>query len=158
MQKIHRMLGAMAWTVLLISLFRMILSYGSLPQEIGVHFGSDGQFDVIANKIYAFYPIIVSFIVVILGELAAYAVGKVKAGMKISLRGQNQLRAVILIFIHVLKIGVLIFFSIMWTNCVIKQVPMNTLYATLLAWMLLGSILAFLIAVVVIRVKNPKAE
>ncbi len=158
MQKIHRMLGAMAWTVLLISLFRMILSYGSLPQEIGVHFGRDGQFDVIANKIYAFYPIIVSFIVVILGELAAYAVGKVKAGMKISLRGQNQLRAVILIFIHALKIGVLIFFSIMWTNCVIKQVPMNTLYATLLAWMLLGSILAFLIAVVVIRVKNPKAE
>ncbi len=154
----QNLLTIIAWIIFLLSLIRMGVAYSTLPDQIGVHFSADGSFDVIADKKFAWYPYVLSIIILLVCELSAFLIGKIKTGLKINKKGEEQIRNVVRFFLNVFKICIVIFFSGIWADCVIKQQNLNTTLVRGISIIYFLSIIVFLIAIVVIRVKESKKE
>ena len=60
---IHRILFIFSIFILTASLIFYLSKWNSYPNEIGVHFGADGEYDVVASKFYGFYPHVIGGIV-----------------------------------------------------------------------------------------------
>lgn len=151
-------LTIIVWSIFLISLLRMCVVYNTLPDQIGVHFAADGSFDLIADKKFAWYPYVLLNIILLICELLGFWIGKIKTGLKISKKGEAQIRNAVHVFLNVFKTGAVIFFSGIWADCVIKQQKLNTTIAGGISIIFLLSIIAFLTAVVVIRLKESRKE
>ena len=151
-------LTIIVWSIFLISLLRMCVVYNTLPDQIGVHFAADGSFDLIADKKFAWYPYVLSLIILLICELLGFWIGKIKTGLKISKKGEAQIRNAVHVFLNVFKTGAVIFFSGIWADCVIKQQKLNNTIAGGISIIFLLSIIAFLTAVVVIRLKESRKE
>ena len=132
----------------------MFVAYNTLPIEIGVHFSADGSFDVIADKKFAWYPYVVSVIVLAVCELFAWVSEKIKTGFRVSKEGEAQLKRVVRIFLNIIKICTVVLFSGIWADCIIEQHNLNTTVAGGISIVYFLSIVAFLIAVVVIRIRS----
>lgn len=154
----HYFLTIIAWSIFLLSLIRMCVEYNALPDQIGVHFAADGSFDLIADKKFAWYPYVLSIIILLVCELLAFLIEKIKTGLKISKKGEVQIRNVVRFFLNVFKIGTIIFFSGIWADCVIKQQNLNPILAGGISIIFFLSIIVLLIAVVVIRVRECEKE
>lgn len=146
------------WSIFQISLLRMCVVYNTLPDQIGVHFAADGSIDLIADKKFAWYPYVLLNIILLICELLGFLIGKIKTGLKISKKGEAQIRNAVHVFLNVFKTGAVIFFSGIWADCVIKQQKLNTTIAGGISIIFLLSIIAFLTAVVVIRLKESRKE
>ena len=77
----------------------MCVEYNALPDQIGVHFAADGSFDLIADKKFAWYPYVLSIIILLVCELSAFLIGKIKTGLKISKKGEAQIRNAVHVFL-----------------------------------------------------------
>ena len=99
----EKILTIIVWAIFLISLIRMCVAYNTLPIEIGVHFAADGSFDVIADKKFAWYPYVLSAIILVVCELSAWGVEKIKTGLRVSREGEEQLKGVVRFFLNILK-------------------------------------------------------
>ena len=55
-------LNILAWAVFVLGLIRLLVAWNTLPDEIGIHFTSDGNFDARRSKLLAFYPYIISLL------------------------------------------------------------------------------------------------
>lgn len=150
----EKILTIIVWAIFLISLIRMCVAYNTLPIEIGVHFAADGSFDVIADKKFAWYPYVLSAIILVVCELSAWGVEKIKTGLRVSREGEEQLKGVVRFFLNILKMCTVVFFSGIWADCVIEQQDLNTMVAGGLSIIYFLSIIALLIAVVVIRIRK----
>ena len=89
---IHRILFSLNILILLGSLVFYLIKWNSLPEEIGMHFSYDGQFDVVASKFYGFYPHIVSGIMLTIAAVANHFILKVKTGLKLTKQGEKIFR------------------------------------------------------------------
>ena len=154
MEQLHNILAICSWIIFAVSLVRMLLVYGSLPEKIGVHFGPDGKFDMISDKIFAFYPYIVSIVILLFCELSCFLLKKLKIGIRISEKGERDLRNAIRAFIDVFRFCVLFYFSIMWANSVINQQAMSNIAGTIMAWLYLGILVIFFAVVALIIFVN----
>ncbi|MDE6732349.1 MAG: hypothetical protein K2J77_05680 [Oscillospiraceae bacterium] len=152
---IHIALTATAWGIFTASLVRFIVVWGSLPENLGIHFASDGQFDMISKKSYAAYPYIVTVAALAFFEIAALLSKKIKTGVKISENGDLKIRAALKILLDIFKLGFSFFFSGVWADCVIRQRPLNTIIPAAVMLIMFLSFCAFAIAAIVIKVKNP---
>ena len=150
----EKILTIIVWAIFLISLIRMCVAYNTLPIEIGVHFAADGSFDVIADKKFAWYPHVLSAIILVVCEVFAWIVEKIKTGLRVSREGEEQLKRVVCLFLNILKICMVVFFSGIWADCVIEQHNLNTMVAGGIAIIYSLSIIALLMAVVVIRIRK----
>ncbi|MBQ3842410.1 MAG: hypothetical protein II820_06945 [Ruminiclostridium sp.] len=113
-------------------LIYFLLSYDGLPERIGVHFGSDGSFDVFSYKEFGYYPFVAGFGLLILFSLLTLAAKKIKrVGMNVSKKGDMAIRRIIMEVLDSLKLIWSLFFS-MWAYCVINQVGMNTTFTAIL--------------------------
>lgn len=153
-----KIVSIIIWIMFLTFLVRMFVAYPSLPSEIGVHFSKDGSFDVIASKRFAWYPYVVSGIVLLLGGLFDFLIGKIKVGFRVTQVGEEQIKNVVRVFLIAIKTGTVIFFSGIWADCVIRQRNLNTTLAGVISFIYLFAIVAFLIAVVAVRAKNGRKE
>lgn len=154
-KQLHSLFNILSWGIFLISLIRMLLAYGTLPNEIGVHFGGDGNFDVIADRIFAFYPYVVSIIMLLFCEILTWVIEKVKTGLRMSRKGEEQLKGTIKVFLDIFKLCNVVFYSGIWADSVIKQQPMSMFVTMLISWIYIISLMTFFVALIVIRVKNP---
>lgn len=152
---IHITLTVIAWGIFAASLIRFAAVWSTLPENLGIHFASDGNFDMISRKSYAAYPYIVSIAALAFFELSALLSKKIKTGVKISESGDLKIRTALKLLLDVFKLGFSFFFSGVWADCVIRQRPLNTLIPAAVMLIMFLSFCAFVIAAIVIKIKNP---
>ncbi|MBR5090050.1 MAG: hypothetical protein IK093_11550 [Ruminiclostridium sp.] len=128
-----------------------LLSYSALPEQIGVHFGGDGDFDVVLGKIFGFYPFVAGFGLLTVFSLLNLAVNRIKRiGMNVDGKGELLIRLTVIEALDTLKLIWSVFFSV-WAWCVIHQTAMNTTFmgiitAVFLALFPITGIAVFMIA------------
>ena len=69
---------------------------------------------------------------------------------------KEKLKGVVCFFLNIFKICTVGFCSVIWADCVIEQHNLNTMVSSGISIIYFLSIIALLIAVVVIRIKNKK--
>ena len=159
---IHKVIVIISWILLLTGIIRLILTYNILPNEVGVHFDSDGSFDVIVNKsklLYVCYPYIVSLIIILLSDFIIYISSKVKIGLKVNKEKENIIKSLFKILIDInLRFSWVFFLSFIWSDCVIKQHYLNTAIPVTIFYLQFIIFIAFIITVLIILNKKTKVK
>lgn len=156
---IHIALTGISWGIFILSLIRIAVVWNSLPDMIGIHFASNGEFDIIDSKIQAAYPYLVSIAALVFFEISALLSKKIKPGMKISEKGDVKIRTALGMLLDIFKLGFSFFFSGVWADCVIRQHPLNTNIPAAIMLIMFFSFVVFVIASIVIKIKNqPEQE
>lgn len=153
---IHKTINIIVWMLVLIGIVRLIFMYNTLPNQVGVHFGADGSFDVIVSKnklLYIGYPYIVSIIIILLFDLFIYLSNKIKLGLKIDKKGEDIVKSGFKLFIDILKFSWVFFLSLIWSDCVLRQYYLNTSIPVIIMFIQFISIIIFIIFIIVIRIK-----
>ena len=121
---VHLFLLLASIAILLASLIFFLTKWRSLPAEIGMHFGPDGNFDVIASKWYGFYPHIVDGLA--LGGIAfsGWLIGRRPMGMKITEKGEMLCKTELTAVLDVLAVLISLYFG-NWSRSVAVQTPLN---------------------------------
>ena len=135
---LHRLLTGLSILLLGGSLVFYLTRWHVLPAEIGMHFGPDGAFDVIAGKAYGFYPHIVGGLLI--GGLAAACrfIGRMKAGLSITQEGERRFKAQLTLTLDALSLLFSLFFS-NWSRSVSLQKPLDPNVMGGLVWLMLGA-------------------
>ena len=121
---IHRILFSLSILIFAASLVFYLTKWSSLPQEIGMHFDPDGQFDVVASKFYGFYPHIVSGIFITITAFADYFIKRKKTGLKLTEQGEKIFRTEMIISLDFFALFWSVFFGV-WSYSVSMQIPLN---------------------------------
>lgn len=123
---IHIAANILAFGLLGGFLVYFLLSYGGLPERIGVHFSAvDGQLDVYSYKAFGFYPFVMGFGLMGIFSLLTLAVNKIrKLGLKVTDKGETVFRCASALLLDVMKLTWSVFFSV-WTYCVVHQTGMG---------------------------------
>lgn len=134
---IHRILLIISILMLLASLVFFLIKWNELPDEIGIHFASDGQFDVEAEKFFGFYPHLVGGILIAVFQSAHYLINKIKIGLSISAEGETLFKTEFRLTLDVLSVLVSLFF-VNWSLSVSLQVSLNIVLTLILAALMFG--------------------
>ena len=151
---VHLVMTAAAWLIFAVCLIRFLAAYGSLEDEIGIHFAGDGSFDVIDKKVFGFYPFIVSVITLVICAVLNLLVNKVKVSKKVTERGAELMRFGVRSYIDLFRLGMVFFFSGVWSDCVIRQNPLDTRIPNSITLTLFGGLLALIVFMTVVRIKH----
>ncbi|MDE7398204.1 MAG: DUF1648 domain-containing protein [Oscillospiraceae bacterium] len=146
---IHIALTVISCGIFMSSLIRIVVVWNSLPDNIGVHFAGNGEFDVFGSKNYVAYPYIVSVIALVFCEISALL------SKKISEKGDIKIRTALRMLLDVFKLRFSFFFSGVWADCVIRQHPLNTNIPAAIMLIMFFIFFVFVIASIVIKIKNP---
>ena len=128
---INKVITIVSWSLFIISFFRIFFSYETLPNELGVHFAPNGTFDVIANKkdfLLVGYPYIMSFIILVISEVIIFSLNKIKPGFKITKTGETKVKELIKFLVNITKLFYIIYLSLIWSECMMRQVNMNSTF------------------------------
>ena len=155
---VHITLTAIAWGIFISSLVRFAVVWDSLPDKLGIHFADNGEFDVIGSKKYAAYPYIVSIIALVFCEISALLSKKIKMGIKTSEKGELKIRTALITLLDISKLGFSFFFAGVWADCVIRQHPLNTDIPAAVMLIMFLAFLAFVTALIVIKIKDPPEQ
>ncbi len=151
---IHVMLITLSLGIFLLSLLRLIIVWNTLPDRIGVHFSSTGEFDVFDSKRYIAYPYLIALFAIILVQVITYFIWKIPTGMKISEAKEAKIKSAFQLLIDFSGIGYVFFYAGVWTDCVIRQNPLDThIPQIILLFIFLMNIL-FFIYIIVIRIRK----
>ena len=137
---LHRILFWANVLMLAATLVYYLIRWGSLGENIGIHFGPDGSFDVIASKVYGFYPHLIGGLII--GGIAAadHFIIKKDMGLRISEKGERLLRAEAALSLDVFLSLWCVYFAA-WSWSVSTQRPM--VKAVLPIITVLGNVLLF---------------
>lgn len=127
----NKIITKITWIIFVTSIFRILFTYQSLPNELGVHFAPNGTFDVIANKkdfLLVGYPYIMSFIILVISEVIIFSLNKIKPGFKITKTGETKVKELIKFLVNITKLFYIIYLSLIWSECMIRQVNMNSTF------------------------------
>ena len=147
---LHIVLSGAAWLIFAVCLVRFFIAYGSLPEEIGIHFSGSGGFDVIDRKIFGLYPFAVSLITLLLCALFCRLAKRLKAGKNVSPKGEIITRKAIILFVDLVQLLWVAFFSGIWSDRVIRQEPLNTTFPYILMLIIFGLFAVLIILLIVV--------
>ena len=122
---VHRILLTVSILILGASLVFYLIKWEDFPEEIGVHFDSDGSFDVVASKFFGFYPHLIGSIVIAGIALSCRLIGKRKTGLRISEKGEEHFRIELCLTLDCIALLVSLFFAL-WSLSVSLQQSLDT--------------------------------
>ena len=161
---LHRILFAADIIILAASLVFYLIKWGSLPAEIGVHFDSDGNFNVVDSKFYGFYPHIIGSIFIVITAIADHLIQRNKTGLKITEKGEELFKAELIINLDLFLMLWSVVFAV-WSYSVSMQVPLalNAISPafTLLSCLIVIGIIIQIVTCVRYRIKDdskPKSD
>lgn len=123
-ETLHRILFSFGICLLEASLIFFLIKLKGLPDETGIHFGSDGKFDVVASKFYGFYPHIIGGLVTAGIAFAEHCIKKSKTGLDLSEDGEVLFKNELKLTLDTILILVNVVFA-HWSYCVVMQKPLN---------------------------------
>lgn len=103
-----------------VELVHFLIVYPDMPETIGMHFGGDGEFDVHAEKLYGLYPYVMGGFLIGMLLLADRFVLKLKLGLDYDKKGEELVRAAVLLATNGAKAYICLFF-LEWSDAVIHQ-------------------------------------
>ena len=104
----------------------MLVVYKGFPEQIGIHYGEDNEFDVYASKWLAFFPFMAGFGLATVFTIGSFAVNKAKRiSKKLSEEDNVFVRKTVLIAFDAMKLFWAVFYTI-WAHCVIHQTRIFT--------------------------------
>lgn len=106
------------------SLVFYLTKWNSYPPEIGIHFDSDGQYDVIASKVYGFYPHVIGGICIAGTAFSNFLIQKKSTGLKITEKGEQHFKTELCLTLDCLSVLLSLFFA-NWSRTVSLQIPLN---------------------------------
>ena len=121
---IHRVLYAINVLIWLGSVGFFISKWSTLPSDIGIHFGADGDFDVVAAKVFGFYPHVIGLIILAGMTVAFIVVSKRKTGLKITEKGEVIFKSELIITLELFLMYCMALVAV-WTRSVSLQVPID---------------------------------
>jgi len=121
---IHYILFFISVFLLSASLVLYLSKWNGYPEEIGIHFDSDGQYDVIASKFYGFYPNVVGSIVIAGLAFSCHLIHKKKTGLAVSEKGEMLFKSELCLTLDCLSVLLSIFFSF-WSRAISFQIPLD---------------------------------
>ena len=121
---VHRILFFADVLLLFSTLVYYLIKWGSLPDDIGIHFAGDGSFDVVASKVLGFYPHLIGGLIIGGIALADRFIIKKGTGLRLSEKGEHLLKAEVLLTLDVFLFLWCIYFS-MWSWSVSTQTPLD---------------------------------
>ena len=124
MKNVHKAAALISWGLLAAALIHLCFKWDGMPEITGVHFDSEGEFDVYASKKYIAYPFVIAGVVLILLHLAAFATRRVKLGVKMNSEGEAKLRERIMLLIDANRLFVSAW-AVYWVELVIYQHKLN---------------------------------
>ncbi len=150
---VHLVMSAAAWLIFTVCFIRFIAAYGSLEDEIGIHFAGDGSFDVIDKKVFGFYPFLVSVITLVICAVLNMLVNKVKVSKKVTERGAELMRFGVRSYIDLSRLGMVFFYSGVWSDCVIRQNPLDTRIPNAILLTMFGLFAVLTIFLIAVKLK-----
>ena len=158
-KKLHTAVNIISFGMLIVYFLYMIAVYRGVPEQIGIHYGEDNEFDVYASKWLAFFPFMAGFGLVGIFSLAAIAARRIRnTGKKLSEEDYSFIRMTFIAALDAMKLFWAVFYTI-WAHCVIHQTRMFTFgipireFQTLPLLIIIG---AFLAADSKVRLKKSK--
>ena len=158
-KKLHAAVNIISFGMLAVYLVYMLAVYGDFPEQIGIHYGDDNEFDVYSSKWLAFFPFMAGFGLAWIFTLAQTAAKKIKRiGKKLSEEDDRFIRMTFIAALDAMKLFWAVFYTI-WAHCVIHQTRMFTFgipireFQTLPLLIIIG---AFLAADSNVRLKKSK--
>jgi len=124
---LHRIFLLVSILILTASLVFYLIKWNSFPNEIGVHFDGDGQYDVVSSKFYGFYPHVVGGIFTAGIAFVDYLVSRKKTGLKISSKGESVFKTELILVLDVLSVLFSVFFA-NWSLSVSLQIPLDVYF------------------------------
>ncbi|MBO4524870.1 MAG: hypothetical protein J5723_09360 [Ruminococcus sp.] len=156
---LHVVVNTLLFGMLAVYFVYMLSVYRDFPEQIGIHYGDDNEFDVYASKWQAFFPFMVGFVLVGIFTLAQIVAKKIKRiGKKLSEKDDRFIRMTFIAALDAMKLFWAVFYTI-WAHCVIHQTRMYTFglpireFQTLPLLIIVG---AFLAADSKVRLKKSK--
>ena len=116
----HRVTAIISWGLLAAALIHLCFKWSSMPETTGVHFDGDGNFDVFASKKFIAYPFIVGIFFLLLLQLAAHSVRKLRIGLKVNAEGEAAFRERIMLLIDANRLFISLY-AVYWAELVIYQ-------------------------------------
>ena len=147
-KKLNTAVNIISFGMLAVYLVYMLTVYRDFPEQIGIHYGKDNEFDVYASKWLAFFPFMAGFGLVGIFTLAQIAARKIKRiGKKLSEEDDRFIRMTFIAALDAMKLFWAVFYTI-WAHCVIHQTRMFTFglpirkFQTLPLMIIIGAFLA----------------
>ena len=157
---IHRILMFICIAVLGVSLVYYLMKWGSLPDEPGIHFGPDQEFDVYASKVYGFYPHLMSGITIGIAAFSGWLISRKSTGLNISEKGEKLFKAEIMLTVDVIALLITLTF-LEWTMAVSHQRALGDIALGLTSAAFIAGavgIIAEIVTAVKFRKKNEPAK
>ncbi|MBE6875332.1 MAG: hypothetical protein E7496_01185 [Ruminococcus sp.] len=145
---IHRILLFISILILMTSLVFYLIKWNSFPEEIGVHFGADGQYDVIASRFYGFYPHIVGGILIAGFAFTNFLIRRKSTGLHLSEAGEQHFKTELCLTLDCLSVLLSLFFA-NWSRCVSLQIPLNINFMGNLELVMMTAVTAGIISEVI---------
>lgn len=155
---VHIVLTVAAWGILFCSLIRLAVVWDSLPDELGVHFDGNGEFDAFDSKTFICYPYLIALAALGFCETAVFISKKINTGIKMSKKGETKFKTALVMILDISKFLFSFFFAGVWADCVIRQHPLDTNIPNFFVLVLFISFIVFVIAAIVIKIKNPPVK
>lgn len=154
MRKIHLIINLISFGILAAAFVHLCIKWSSMPEITGIHFDSEGNFDVYASKKYVAYPFIVAIVFMLLLLLGDKAARKVRLGVKMNQRGEYLLRESIRLLLDANKLFICAT-AAYWVELVIYQRKMNEIPVTAAMLVLFVMFLSLCISVPIFKHLNP---
>ena len=147
-KKLNIAVNIISFGMLTVYFLYMISVYSDFPEQIGIHYGEDNEFDVYTSKWLAFFPFMAGFGLVGIFSLAGIAARRIKnTSKKLSAEDDSFIRMTFIAVLDAMKQFWSVFYTI-WAHCVIHQTRMFTFgipirnFQTLPLLIIIGAFLA----------------
>ena len=158
LKMIHRILFWLNPTAIVVTLVIYLMKWSSYPHEIGVHYGPDGKFDVIAEKYYGLYWPLMGGLAIGGAALVNYLVSRKNVGLKMNEKGDRLFRTVMTLTLDVVLLSVTAMFVNASRGVIIQQgidKKLMTLFMTIGVFAFLIGLIA---SIVIYATHKDKAE
>lgn len=131
------------------SLIRALTAYGSLPDELGVHFlglryikdetgyrdffrlmfhGGKQEYDVYGPKLWIFYPHLISSLAFLGSKLSVWLFGKLGKQSRMDGFKKSKLKQGLTLSLDMVTLDLCMYFCIIWNECILRQTEMRMIF------------------------------
>ena len=178
-EKLHRILSVIEICLFFFGLVRLLIVYGSLPAQMGIHFKGEGYIiedmcfsekmhmilhgyqpiDLTGSKIMLFYPFAISAAALIFDMIIPKIANRLVGGRSsVNAEVSVRIKAALQTSLDISAFSAVLYFSIIWNEYMIRQLPMRMLFTPMYAYVIIITLFDLVFYAVLVNKKYGKME